>query len=346
MASWLTQTRLFEVVAVLLLSACASTESASAPTPAPQAPRSAPVGATAWGAIPSIVADVETSVVAVLTDRGEGSGVIYRSDGIIVTNLHVISGARRLDVQLADGSRLPATVLATDELTDLAVMRVGRGNLPAARFAANLPMVGELAVAIGNPLGLENTVTAGIISGLQRSVPADGAVSVSLVDLIQTDAPISPGNSGGALVNSGREVVGINVAYLPPGRTGAVSIGFAIPAPTATGVIEQLLSGGEVRHAFLGIQYAPITPQIAERFGLETVNGVLIVSVVRGSPADAVDLLPGDIITSFEGQSIREVSDLLVALRRAQPGKTVTLTVLRDGQRRETNVTLSDWSRR
>ncbi len=340
------ETRLLVTAAALVLSACATTRSGSAPTTSPPTPPSAPVEAAGWDAIPRIVRDVETSVVAVLPDSGEGSGVIYRSDGIIVTNFHVVAGARRLDVQLADGTRLPATVLATDELTDLAVLRVERDDLPAARFAANLPTVGELAIAIGNPLGLENTVTAGIISGVQRSVPASGPVPASLVDLIQTDAPISPGNSGGALVSGRGEVVGISIAYLPPGLTGAVSIGFAIPAPDVTSVVEQLLAGGDVRHAYLGIQLAPITPQIAERFGLETADGVLVVAVVPGSPAATAGLAPGDVITSFDGQPVREDSDLLGALRRAQPGQTVTLTVLRDGQPRETRVTLTDRPRR
>lgn len=334
------------VAAALVLSACSTTQSGGAPTTSASTAPSAPVDAFGWDAIPRIVADVETSVVAVLPDGGEGSGVIYRSDGIIVTNFHVVAGARRLDVQLADGTRLPATVLATDELTDLAVIRVARDDLPPARFAANLPTVGELAVAIGNPLGLENTVTAGIISGLQRSVPGDGAIPASLVDLIQTDAPISPGNSGGALVNARAEVVGVSVAYLPPGLTGAVSIGFAIPASTVTSVVEQLLSGREVRHAFLGIRPAPISPQIAERFGLETSDGVLVVGVVPGSPGAAAGLVPGDVITAIAGQPMRQMSDLLVFLRRAQPGQTVTLTVLRNGQTRETEVTLSERPRR
>lgn len=333
------------VAAVLVASACASTESGGEPTSAPPPPPSAPGDASGWDAIPSIVADVEPSVVAVLSDNGEGSGVIYRSDGTIVTNYHVIAGARRLQVQLADGSSVPATVLATDEPTDLAVLRIDRGSLPPARFATSLPRVGELAIAIGNPLGLENTVTAGIISGVQRSVPASGPIPASLVDLIQTDAPISPGNSGGALVNARAEVVGISVAYVPPGL-GAVSIGFAIPAPAVVDVVEQLLSGGQVRHAFLGIEYAPITPQIAQRFGLETAAGILVVGVVPGSPAATAGLVPGDVITSFDGRPVREVSDLLVALRRAQPGQPVTLTVLRDRQAREVRVTLSERSRR
>ncbi|MFN2557296.1 MAG: S1C family serine protease [Nitriliruptorales bacterium] len=338
--------RLFLTVAALLLSACAKAEPGSEPTTvAPTAPSPAAGDAAGWDAIPRIVAEVEPSVVAVLSENGEGSGVIYRSDGTIVTNYHVVAGARRVQIQLADGSSLPAAVLATDEPTDLAVLRIERDNLPPARFATSLPTVGELAIAIGNPLGLENTVTAGIISGVQRSVPASGPIPASLVDLIQTDAPISPGNSGGALVNGRAEVVGISVAYVPPGL-GAVSIGFAIPAPAVTDVVEQLLAGGQVRHAFLGIEYAPITPQIAQRFGLETATGVLVVAVVPGSPAATAGLVPGDAIASFDGQPVREVSDLLVALRRAQPGQVATLSVLRGGQTREVRVVLSERTRR
>ncbi len=337
--------RLLLTAAMLVLTACASAEPEGDRTPAPPPP-SLPAGDRAgWEAIPRIVADVEPSVVAVLSGNGEGSGVIYRSDGTVVTNYHVIAGSRRLQIQLADGTSLPASVVATDEPTDLAVLRIERDNLPAARFASGLPRVGELAIAIGNPLGLENTVTAGIISGVQRSVPASGPIPAALVDLIQTDAPISPGNSGGALVNSRAEVVGISVAYVPPGL-GAVSIGFAIPAPAVVDVVEQLLAGGEVRHAFLGIEYAPITPQIAQRFGLETAEGVLVIGVVPGSPADTAGIAPGDVITRFDDRPLREVSDLLVALRRAQPGQTATLSVLRAGRTRDVGVTLSERPRR
>src|SRR5918999_81625 len=167
------------------------------------------------------------------------------------------------------GSKLrrPFVVLAASESFDLAVLEIEGRNAPAAELADALPEVGELAVAIGNPLGFENTVTAGIVSGLHRSIPS-GGLTPALVDLIQTDAPISPGNSGGALVNADGEVIGINVAYLPPGQTGAVSLGFAIPAPTAAQVVEQLLATGRVELAYLGIQPIQVTPQLAARFDL------------------------------------------------------------------------------
>ena len=218
--------------------------------------------------IPDLVARVEPSVVAVqvATPAGtaEGSGVIWDTDGLIVTNNHVVEDAGEVTVAFASGQRVDAEVVDTDPLTDIAVLRVDRDGLPAATFADDLPAVGELALAVGNPLGFESTVTAGIVSGLHRSIPDDSPRARPLVDLIQTDAAISPGNSGGALVGAGGEVIGVNVAYIPPAAR-AVSIGFAIPAPTVSAVVEQLLEDGEVSHAFLGINYATLTPDIAER---------------------------------------------------------------------------------
>lgn len=211
--------------------------------------------------IPAIVRNVQPSVVAVLAQRGEGSGVIYRADGLILTNHHVVADAGALAVGFADGTRTPARIVASDRLSDLAVIAVDRTDLPAATFATRLPEPGELAIAIGNPLGLENTVTAGIISGLSRTLPGAGG-GPTLTDLLQTDAAISPGNSGGALVGGSSEIVGINVAYLPP-SVGSVSIGFAIPASRAADVAEQLITLGRVRHPFIGLRSAPLTPAIA-----------------------------------------------------------------------------------
>ncbi|MDQ3946445.1 MAG: trypsin-like peptidase domain-containing protein [Actinomycetota bacterium] len=197
--------------------------------------------------IPGIVRDVEPSVVAVLTNVGEGSGVVWRPEGLVLTNHHVVDGARSVELAFADGKRASAQVVATDPLTDLALLRADRQGLPAAAFADDLPVVGELAVAIGNPLGFENTVTAGIISGLHRSIPGSAPRTQALIDLVQTDAAISPGNSGGALVDGDGKVVGINVAYIPP-QARAVSIGFAIPAPTIRpGDVIVAIGGKEIR---------------------------------------------------------------------------------------------------
>ena len=308
------------------------------PTPAPT-PTPAPLGG--WDRIPEIVAEVEPSVVTVLTDVGLGSGVVWDEDGVIVTNHHVVDGANTVQVAFADGERVPATVVATDPRTDLAVLQTERRDLPAAPFSDELPLVGSLAIAIGTPLGLEETVTAGIISGLHRQVPGSATQSSALVDLLQTDAAISPGNSGGALVAADGRVIGINVAYLPPSG-GAVSIGFAIPSPTVIDAVGQLLSTGRVAHAYLGIQPAELTPEIAEEFGLSTTSGVLVVDVGADTPAGSAGLVPGDVIIAIDEESIETVEDFLGALRRHQPGDRVTIGVVRGDEELELEAQLAD----
>ena len=295
------------------------------------------------GRIPALVEAVQPSVVSITVrgggGQGEGSGVIWDDQGTIVTNEHVVEGSDQVEVVLASGDRIPAEVEATSTDFDLAVLRVDRDGLPAADFADELPAVGEFVVAIGNPLGFENTVTAGIVSGLHRSIPSGGQTP-ALVDLIQTDAPISPGNSGGALVGLDGEVIGVNVAYLPPGETGAVSLGFAIPAPTASQVVEQLLETGRVELAFLGIRPIQVTTDLAERFDLEVDEGVAASVVEGGSAAARAGMEEGDVIVAFDGEPIRAVEDLFAQLRRRRPGERVTLIVLRAGVRRELDVTL------
>ena len=294
-----------------------------------------------FGEIPDLVDEVQPSVVAVTVDEGEGSGVIWDADGIVVTNHHVVDESDRVEIVFANGTRADARVRATDPSTDLAVLEVDAESLPAAEFSDRLPRVGELAVAIGNPLGFENTVTAGIVSGVHRVIPGGGAQAQALVDLIQTDAAISPGNSGGALVNRRGQVIGINLAYIPP-ETGAVAIGFAVPAPTVSDVVEQLLEDGEVEHAFLGVRPTELTPQIAERFDVQTESGVLVVSVVENSAAERAGIRAGDVIVSADGEPMRRVEDLLALLRQRSPGDEVTLRVNRDGEEREVRVTLTD----
>ena len=303
-------------------------------------------GSAGFAAIPEIVRRVEPSVVAVLVQTelasGEGSGVIWDADGLIVTNNHVVEGAREVMVAFASGERLRARVVDTDALSDLAVLRVDRDGLPAARFAEELPQVGELAVAIGNPLGFESTVTAGIVSGLHRSIPAGGLQAQSLVDLIQTDAAISPGNSGGALVDGEGRVMGINVAYIPP-EARAVSIGFAIPAATVVSAVEQLLESGEVSHSYLGIRGpTTLTPEIAEEFGLETDRGVLVAGVDAGTPAAEAGLEQGDIIVRAGGTRTDATGDLLGLLRRVPPGETLELVIVRDGEEMTVRAELAE----
>jgi serine protease DegQ len=286
--------------------------------------------------IPDLVDEVQPSVVAVVTDVGEGSGVIYDDDGAVVTNAHVVAAAESVDVTFADGSRADGEVVAADPAVDLAVIRTDRDDLEAAQFSGQTPAVGELAVAIGNPLGLENSVTAGIVSGLERSVPGGGT---ALVGLLQTDAAISPGNSGGALVGGSGEVVGVNVAYIPPAG-GAVSIGFAIPSPVVVDVVDELLDDGQVEHAFLGIALRPLTPQLAEQYGIASESGVLVIDVVPGGPADDAGVEAGDVITAINGEPVAEPGDLLVELRASEPGDRVELGLLRGGAEETIEVEL------
>ena len=346
---------------VLALSACAESPeesaqaSASAPasveasSPAAESPASGAPSAPADGTnpdLPDLVEAATPSVVSVLrSDGGQGSGVIWSSDGVIVTNNHVIEGAPAVSVAFADGQRVEAEIVATDPRTDLAVLRADREDLPAATFTEDLPRVGELALAIGNPLGFENTATAGIVSGLHRSIPGAAEQAPALVDLIQTDAAISPGNSGGALVGSDGRVIGVNVAYLPPnpqGGRGAVSIGFAIPAPTVRDVVEQLLETGRAQHAYLGIRPVTLTPALAEQFGSSRTAGVVVQSVAEGSPAAAAGLQPGDLLIAAGDRQLEVAEDLLTVLRDQSPGDVLSLTVVRNEGESEVEVTLAD----
>jgi S1-C subfamily serine protease len=313
----------------------------SAGTQVPLPPQSGTGGSpTAGNLIPSIVANVQASVVSVLVGQGAGSGVIWDDDGHVVTNNHVVEGATGIVVVLTSGERLSATLLATDPLTDLAVVRVEKTGLPPASFNEEIPLVGELAIAIGNPLGFESSVTAGIVSGLHRSIPS-GGTTPSLVDLIQTDAAISPGNSGGALVDSEGRVMGINVAYIPP-QESAVSLGFAIPSATVVDTVEQLLEDGTVEHAFLGIEPRPVTPDIASQLGLPVDEGVFVFSLTPGGGAEQAGLQEGDVIVEFNGQSVATVEDLFSALRGTSPGDTVSIKVNRGGQEQTLQVTMGE----
>lgn len=325
-----------------VVSACSGSSSGPKPQAATAASQSTPTttGGTS-DPIPDVVDRVAPSVVTVLTDSGLGSGVVWSADGVVVTDNHVVTGAKTLQVAFADGQQSSAKVQATDPVTDLAVLKVDRTGLPAATFEKGLPRVGEVAVALGSPLGFENTVTEGIISGLQRSIPGSGAQTQSLVDLIQTDAAISPGNSGGALVNDRGEVMGINEAYLPP-STGAVSIGFAIPAPTVTDIVNQLLQSGTAKHAFFGIEPGDLTPQIAQGLGLGQARGVVVLQLVAGSPADKAGIKVGDVITAVDGKTVDSVEAFLAAIRPHKPGDVVTATRLRSGKSQDVKVTLAN----
>jgi S1-C subfamily serine protease len=286
------------------------------------------------------------------TQRGEGlgSGVIYRSDGYIVTNNHVIEGATGVNVAFADGTIEDASIVGTDPNTEIAVIKVSRNGLPAATFEdGDAPVVGQLAVAIGSPSGFESTVTSGVVSGVGREFPPEltlggTAARSALTDLIQTDAAISPGNSGGALADRDGEIIGINVAYLPPAETGAVNLGFAVPSDTAVSVADQLIEKGKVTTPYLGVLTTDLSPEDAGRFDLPVGSGALVEQVVRGTPAREAGVRKGDIITALGDARIASYGDLLGALRDHEPGDRVTLTIFRNGEDKKLEVTLGERS--
>lgn len=323
----------------LALAGCGSSTTQSVTTPAATPPPARDTPPIAGG-IPRIVDRVGPQVVTVLVPGGVGSGVIYRSDGVILTNEHVVRGHPAVQVAFADGRRESGRVIGIDADTDLALIRVQRRGLPAASFQTALPRVGSLAVVLGSPLGFEKSVTAGIVSGLHRSIPGSARQSAALIDLMQTDAPISPGNSGGALVDGQGRVIGISEAYIPP-QQGAVAIGFAIPAATAVSVADQLLKTGHVEHAFIGIQPAPLTPELAQKLGVGEAAGVLVYAVTPGGPAARAGIAPGDLLVAVAGRPLAAVEDLLGELRHQRPGRTVTLELIRDGHGHSVEVSPS-----
>jgi S1-C subfamily serine protease len=280
---------------------------------------------------------------------GEGSGVVYTADGMILTNNHVVTDDNgdpvgKLEVTLATGEKMPATIVGRDPLTDLAVVKVDAGfQLPVATFVTEQPKVGEYAIAIGSPLGYENSVTLGIVSGLARSIEGVmGTEGVALNNLIQTDAPISPGNSGGALANASGQVIGINVAYLPPGSTGAVNIGFAIPSVVATQVADEIIKTGKATHAYLGVSTQTVTADLQQQFGLSRASGILVAEVTAGGPADGAGIKQGDIVIKIDDKGMVVSSDLLVAIRDKKPGDTVQVTVDRNGTTSVISVVLEE----
>ena len=323
--------------------------------PSSPVPAGEPVARVASKVGPSVV---QVNVRAVRetplgTQQGEGlgSGVIYRQDGYIVTNNHVIEGATGVNVAFADGTIEDASIVGTDPNTEIAVIKVDRNDLPAATFDdEQAPVVGQLAVAIGSPSGFESTVTSGVVSGVGREFPPEltgggTAARSALTDLIQTDAAISPGNSGGALADREGQIIGINVAYLPPAETGAVNLGFAIPSDTAVSVADQLIEKGKVTTPYLGVSTTDLSPEDAGRFDLPVDSGALVVRVVPGSAASEAGVRKGDIITALGDARIVGYGDLLGAMRDHEPGDRVTLTIFRNGEEKKLAVTLGQMSR-
>ena len=264
--------------------------------------------------------------------QGVGSGVIYSSDGSILTNAHVVAGASRVMVTLPDGRTLPAGVLGTRPERDLAVLRVGQGGLPVAELYAPLPRVGQLVVAIGNPYGLDFTVTAGVVSALNRSLPLDR--SITLGQLIQTDTSINPGNSGGPLVDVQGRVVGITTAILPY----AQGLGFAIPASVALDAIGQITAvhRQSIGRGVLGISGldVPIEAAVQRTLGLDQTSGVLLLEVAASGPAARASLQSGDIIVSLDSHTVATVEALRQAVKALRGQCPWQVSFLREGRRR------------
>ncbi|MBV7262031.1 MULTISPECIES: Do family serine endopeptidase [Photobacterium] len=272
--------------------------------------------------------------------RGLGSGVIIDADkGYVVTNHHVIDGADKILVQLHDGRELKAELIGSDGMSDIALLRLDNTkNLKAINVADSDQLrVGDFTVAIGNPFGLGQTVTSGIVSALGRS----GLNIENFENFIQTDAAINSGNSGGALVNLNGELIGINTAILGP-NGGNVGIGFAIPANMVKNLTSQILEFGKVKRGVLGVQGGELTSELAEAFGYETNHGAFVNQVMPGSAAEKAGLKAGDIIVSVNDKEIRTFSELRAKIATLGAGKDVNLGVLRDGKEKEFNVTLQE----
>ena len=268
------------------------------------------------------------AVVSIASAAGSGSGVIVNRTGTIITNAHVVGNSRVVRVGLQNGQTVEGTVRGRDPSVDVAVVVLPSGTYPSAPIGdSDRLQVGQTAVAIGNPFGLERTVTTGIVSAINRSIDAQ------FEPLIQTDAAINPGNSGGPLLDARGQVIGINTVVLrDPESGGAASgLGFAIPINLANEIARQLIATGRVRRAYIGIVTADINPEMVAQFGLPVQRGIIVRMVGRGTPAAAAGLQPPDIITEINGEPINSSGDLRRFLRAQPPGTTANVTVLRPG---------------
>jgi serine protease Do len=271
-------------------------------------------------------------------EGGMGSGVIVRQDGYILTNNHVVDGADTVSIELKDGRTLEAKVVGTDAPTDLAVLKVDAADLKTLPLGDSDDVrVGDVVLAVGNPLGVGQTVTMGIVSAMGRSTGGNGDGAYE--DFIQTDAPINRGNSGGALVNTEGELIGINSQILSPSG-GNIGIGFSIPANMARNVMSQLIEHGEVRRGRLGVTVQAITPELARALNLSGTSGALVSGVDSGSPAAAAGLQRGDVITALNGAPVKDSNVLRNEIAELQPGSDVRLTVVRDGKEQSLNARL------
>src|SRR6266403_2001016 len=265
-----------------------------------------------------------------------GSGVIVSASGYVLTNNHVVEAADEIEVALTDGKRLLAKVVGNDPETDLAVLRLDAENLPAISFGSSDALrVGDVVLAIGNPFGVGQTVTSGIVSALGRT----GLGINTFENFIQTDAAINPGNSGGALVDAAGNLIGINTAIFS--RTdGLKGIGFAIPVSTAKMVLEQIVRSGSVTRGWIGVEVQEITPPVAESFKLAGTRGALIAGVLRGGPADKAGIKPGDVLLEVQGKPVADPAAMLNLIAALPPGSPATMKVKRQGQDVDASVTV------
>jgi putative serine protease PepD len=308
--------------------------------------------------------EVLPSVVSIGADgargAGQGSGVIISEDGLVLTNNHVaaIADGRsgQLSVTLADGTTTAAEIVGRDPLTDLAVVQLDEENLgdltPASLGSSADLVVGDTVLAVGSPLGLEGSVTSGIVSALNRPITLSGAPTLrgepspaAVIDAIQTDAAVNPGNSGGPLVNADGEVVGINTAIASlagasGGPSGSIGLGFAIPIDEAQRIVDQLVEEGEVTHAYMGVQLADQAP-VRQGRGEEGAQGAVIVAVEPDGPADDAGLREGDIVTAVDGEAVEDAAALTAAVRSHAPGDEINVTVDRDGEEQTFTLTLA-----
>ena len=341
----------FLVFALLACKPFAESRDAEAATPAQtpipptvSAARRTPVVVVAHNVLPSVVNIQTESTIrrrevdpffdpwgffgsGTYTAQALGSGFVWSSDGIIVTNNHVVEGASRITVNFQDGTQVPAKLIGVDPDSDVAVLRVNANRLQAAPIGTSSDlMIGETVVAVGNPFGLSGTVTTGVVSALGRSVPSKEA-GRTFTDFIQTDASINPGNSGGPLLNIEGRVVGINTAIY----ANAQGIGFAIPVDRAKKVVQDLLRYGQVRSAWIGAVTSTITPEEARRLGIQATRGALVERVFSGSPAQAAGLKPGDVITSVNGKPVDSREAFTTYTATTSSGQVVSVNVTRGG---------------
>jgi serine protease Do len=273
-----------------------------------------------------------------IPQRGIGTGFVFRSDGYILTNEHVVRGASQIKVTFIDGKEYEGKVVGSDPLTDIAVVKIDASNLPTIPLGdSDKARVGEFVIAIGNPYGLSHTVTVGVLSAKGRPISA-GDSGREYENFLQTDAAINPGNSGGPLLNLNGEVIGINTAILPY----AQGIGFAIPINMAKSILDQLITKGKVTRAWLGVYIQDLTPEMAEKFGLPEPKGALVADVSKGGPAEKAGIKRGDVILKVDDKEITSVSELQTRIRSHLPGDRVRLELWRDRKSMIVEATLGE----